>query len=64
MEQETDILIIGSGLGGLVCGVILSREGYRVKILEKNKQVGGSLQTYVRDKIIFDSFGSSLTLKL
>jgi all-trans-retinol 13,14-reductase len=55
MEKETDILIIGSGLGGLVCGTILSREGYSVKILEKNKQVGGSLQTYVRDKIIFDS---------
>ena len=24
-------------------------------IIEKNKQIGGCLQTYVRDKIIFDS---------
>lgn len=55
MDKETDILIIGSGLGGLVCGAILSREGYKVTILEKNRQIGGCLQTYVRDRIIFDS---------
>jgi all-trans-retinol 13,14-reductase len=50
-----DIIIIGSGMGGLVCGDILSREGYTVCIIEKNKQLGGSLQTYARDKIVFDS---------
>ncbi len=50
-----DIVIIGSGMGGLVCGDILSREGYRVCVLEKNQQIGGCLQTYVRDKVIFDS---------
>jgi all-trans-retinol 13,14-reductase len=50
-----DIVIIGSGMGGLVCGDILGREGYRVCILEKNKQIGGCLQTFVRDKVIFDS---------
>jgi all-trans-retinol 13,14-reductase len=49
-----DIAIIGSGLSGLVCGYILSKEGYRVVVLEKNKQVGGCLQTYARDKRIFD----------
>jgi all-trans-retinol 13,14-reductase len=54
-KPPIDILIIGSGLGGLVCGTILSREGYKVVILEKNKQIGGCLQTFVRDKIIFDS---------
>jgi all-trans-retinol 13,14-reductase len=50
-----DIVIIGSGIGGLVSGNILSREGYRVCILEKNQQIGGCLQTYSRDKVIFDS---------
>src|SRR5689334_1866227 len=53
--ERYDIIIIGSGMGGLVCGDILSREGYRVCILEKNKQIGGSLQTYARDKVVFDS---------
>jgi all-trans-retinol 13,14-reductase len=50
-----DVVIIGSGIGGLICGNILSREGYRVCILEKNKQVGGALQTFSRDKVLFDS---------
>ena len=53
--DDFDIVIIGSGMGGLVCADILSREGYKVCVLEKNKQIGGSLQTYVRDRVIFDS---------
>ena len=53
--QQFDVVIIGSGLGGLACGTILAKEGYKVCILEKNKQIGGTLQTFVRDKIIFDS---------
>lgn len=53
--EQFDIVIIGSGMGGLVCADILSREGYSVCVLEKNKQLGGCLQTYVRDKVIFDS---------
>ena len=56
MQNEPfDILIIGSGMGGLVCGNVLSMEGYRVCILEKNKQLGGCLQIFVRDRAIFDS---------
>ena len=55
MSKEFDIVIIGSGMGGLICGDILSREGYKICVLEKNKQIGGCLQTYVRDKVIFDS---------
>jgi len=55
LKKEYDIVIIGSGMGGLVCADILGREGHKVCILEKNKQIGGCLQTYVRDKVIFDS---------
>ena len=53
--QQYDVIIIGSGMGGLVCGNLLSLEGYKVCVLEKNKQIGGCLQIYVRDKVIFDS---------
>jgi all-trans-retinol 13,14-reductase len=55
MAPEYDIVIVGSGLGGLICGAILSREGYRVCVLEKNRQLGGCLQTFARDKVVFDS---------
>ncbi|MFH1321643.1 MAG: NAD(P)-binding protein [Bacteroidota bacterium] len=48
-----DIVIIGSGLGGLLCGYILSKEGYDVCVVEKNKQIGGCLQSFVRDRCIF-----------
>jgi len=50
-----DVVIIGTGIGGLLCGNLLAIEGYRVCVLEKNKQIGGCLQTFVRDKIVFDS---------
>lgn len=50
-----DVVIIGSGLGGLTCGAILSKNGYRVCVLEKNQQIGGCLQTFSRDKTVFDS---------
>lgn len=54
-NTKFDVVIIGSGMGGLCCGVILSKEGYKVCILEKNRQLGGSLQIFSRDKVIFDT---------
>ena len=53
--QKFDVIIVGSGLGGMICGYILSKEGYNVCILEKNHQLGGCLQTFVRNKCIFDT---------
>lgn len=46
--SKYDIIIIGSGLGGLECGAILSKEGYHVCVLEKNELFGGCFQTYQR----------------
>lgn len=50
-----DFVIIGSGLGGLECAFILASEGYSVCVLEKNHQLGGNLQVFSRDKVIFDT---------
>jgi len=55
MKERYDVVIIGSGLGGLVSAIILAKEGYSVCVLEKNNQYGGNLQTFVRDKTIFDT---------
>ena len=55
MKEKYDIIIIGSGLGGLVSANILARHGYSVCVLEKNNQYGGNLQVFVRDKKIFDT---------
>ena len=50
-----DVVIIGSGLGGLVCGSLLAREGKRVLVLERQAQPGGCLQSYLRDGLSFDT---------
>lgn len=55
MTNKYDIIIIGSGLGGLQSGVILSRKGYKVLVLEQNRQIGGSLQTFKRKGCTFST---------
>lgn len=55
MNVDKSLIIIGSGLGGLISGVILSRRGYKVTILEKNHQIGGSLQSFTRNKHSFST---------
>ena len=57
----SDAVVIGSGLGGLLSGVILSRAGYRVTVLEKAAQPGGCLQTFVREGLRFDTGFHSVT---
>jgi len=53
--NKYDAVIIGSGLGGLLSGFILSKEGMKVCILEQNSQIGGCLQNFTREGCIFDS---------
>ncbi len=55
MEKKYDAIVIGSGMGGLVSALILAKWDYKVCVLEKNNQYGGNLQTFVRDKTIFDT---------
>lgn len=54
-KTKYDVVIIGSGLGGLQSAYMLAEAGYSVCVLEKNKQTGGNLQTFVRDRCIFDT---------
>lgn len=54
-DKEYDFVIVGSGMGGLVLALILCMEGKKVVVLEKNNQLGGSLQVFSRDKSIFDT---------
>jgi all-trans-retinol 13,14-reductase len=53
--MEKHVLIAGSGLGGLTCGYILSKNGFRVSLFEKNAQLGGCLQTFVRRGVKFET---------
>lgn len=49
------IVIIGSGLGGLACGVILSKNGYKVTVLEQHFRIGGCLQCFKRGGVKFET---------
>ena len=41
-------VIVGGGLGGLFTAAILSKEGVKVTVLEKNLNLGGGLQSFKR----------------
>ena len=55
MTKDKHIIIIGSGLGGLTCGYILAKKGYKITILEQNAQIGGCLQTFKRAGTTFET---------
>lgn len=42
-------------MGGLFTGAMLTKEGYRVTVLEKNATIGGGLQCFRRRGVIFES---------
>tara|TARA_B100001996_G_scaffold63978_2_gene46025 strand:+ start:16083 stop:17552 length:1470 start_codon:yes stop_codon:yes gene_type:complete len=48
------IIVIGSGLAGMSSATYLAKEGYEVKVIEKNKTYGGRLQTYKENGFTFD----------
>ncbi|WP_291592263.1 phytoene desaturase family protein [Bacteroides sp.] len=53
--MKYDVIIIGSGLGGLECAHILSKAGMSVLLLERGTQTGGCLQSYRRNGLAFDT---------
>lgn len=53
--MKYDVIIIGSGLGGLECANILSRQGLSVLVLERQMQPGGCMQSYKRQGTAYDT---------
>ncbi|MEO0828060.1 MAG: NAD(P)/FAD-dependent oxidoreductase [Cyanobacteria bacterium J06642_9] len=54
-----DVIIIGSGIGGLCCGAMLARYGFEVLICESHTIAGGAAHGFERSGFRFDS-GPSL----
>lgn len=50
-----DVIIIGAGLGGLISGAKLSKEGKKVLILEQHSVTGGCATTFKRNDFIFEA---------
>jgi hypothetical protein len=45
---EYDVIVIGSGMGGLSCGAISAKYGDKVLVLESHIKCGGSAHTFSR----------------
>ena len=57
--DKYDVVIIGSGIGGLCCGSILALSGKKVLICEAHTQPGGVAHSFKRKGYTFES-GPSL----
>ena len=41
LEEELDVVVIGSGLGGLSCAGLLASQGLKVAVVEQHYEIGG-----------------------
>ena len=55
MSNAYDAIIIGSGIGGLVCGCYLSKAGMKVLIVEQHHKPGGCCTSFKRGGFAFDA---------
>ena len=58
-KQSVDVVVIGSGVGGLCCAALLVKYGYRVIVCESHSIPGGAAHSFERGGYKFDS-GPSL----
>jgi len=54
-KDQYDVIIIGAGIGGLVCGCYLAKAGLKVLIVEQHNKPGGYCTSFERDGFIFDA---------
>ncbi len=57
--QAYDVVIIGAGIGGLVCGCYLAKAGMKVLMVEQHHKPGGYCTSFVRNGITFDAAAHS-----
>ena len=58
-NASDDVIVIGSGIGGLCCAALLARYGFSVTVYESHSLAGGAAHAFSRQGFIFDS-GPSL----
>jgi phytoene dehydrogenase-like protein len=54
-QPEYDAVVIGAGIGGLICAALLARERLRVLLVEQHYMVGGYCSTFRRGPFTFDA---------
>jgi len=59
--MKYNITIIGSGIGGLTAGALLTKKGFKVNIFEKESIIGGRALTFDTSKLTLDSYLKTLS---
>ena len=54
-DASYDVVVIGSGIGGLIAANLLARDGARVLLVEQHYMVGGYCSTFRRGGYTFDA---------
>lgn len=54
VPQNLDVIVIGSGIGGLTAAATLAKAGKKVLVLEQHDQAGGCCHTYIEKGFEFD----------
>ena len=58
-SHDTEVVVIGAGIGGLTAGAMLAKYGVKVTVLESHDIAGGAAHSWHRDGYTFES-GPSL----
>lgn len=54
VPQDLDVIVVGSGIGGLTAAATLAKAGKKVLVLEQHDQAGGCCHTYIEKGFEFD----------
>lgn len=60
--KQSQVIVIGGGLGGLSAAISLAQKGYKVSLYEKNSHLGGKLNRLEKKGFGFDLGPSILTM--
>jgi len=44
-QQKYDVVVIGSGIGGLSTAALLAQQGYKILVVERMSRLGGRMST-------------------
>ena len=61
VTKDKNICIIGSGIGGLTAGALLTKEGYKVTIFEKEAYIGGRTISFIPSNLSLKEYKELLS---